>query len=180
MRRLLLRDDILINAMDKAERTAFCMAAEYNNLETLRVLLNDEKVGSGGSLSELRDKGDRYMNTPLHKAAEKGFLQVLRLLLNPERKEVQGSLTLSSAFVSSSHLIFQSAGAKINAKNEEEKTPLHLAAKEGRTRIVRALLKADKQLGLAIYADEDEDSNTPLHIAATQVGQVFGYFVPSV
>lgn len=53
--------------------------------------------------------------------------------------------------------------ADIDAKNEEEQTPLHLAAKAGKTNVVRELVRIG---GKRVVDDEDEDSNTPLHLAA--------------
>ncbi|OPL07303.1 hypothetical protein AM593_04355, partial [Mytilus galloprovincialis] len=53
-------------------------------------------------------------------------------------------------------------GADVDSKNEEEQTPLHLAADNGRTNCVRELLSADHSAA----NDEDENSNTPLHLAA--------------
>ena len=52
----------------------------------------------------------------------------------------------------------------LKLKNEDEQTPLHLAAKYGRTRVVTWICKLDCD----IVKDEDEDSNTPLHIAAIE------------
>ena len=50
----------------------------------------------------------------------------------------------------------------LDDKNEEEQTPLHLAAKRGRTNIVRLLVARDK----TCVNDEDDCSNTALHLAA--------------
>lgn len=79
---------------------------------------------------------DRYDNDPLHISAMKGYLPICRCLLKN--------------------------GADLDSKNEEEQTPLHLAAKFGRTNIVRELVKQDKNS----VNDEDENSNTALHLAA--------------
>eukprot|EP00095_Tigriopus_kingsejongensis_P005747 maker-scaffold28_size608977-snap-gene-2.12 protein:Tk05747 transcript:maker-scaffold28_size608977-snap-gene-2.12-mRNA-1 annotation:"transient receptor potential cation channel subfamily a member 1-like protein" len=84
---------------------------------------------------KLLDACDRYDNSPLHAAANKGFLEVVIALLR--------------------------AGADADNKNEDEQTPLHLAAREGRTRICKEILKQDK---FAVN-DEDSDSNTALHLA---------------
>ena len=51
---------------------------------------------------------DRWDNTPLHIASSKGFLDCAMALID--------------------------AGAQIDNKNEDEQTPLHLAAKFGRIR----------------------------------------------
>ncbi len=57
---------------------------------------------------ELLETGDRRNNTPLHVAAQNGFLEVAVALLD--------------------------ANADVDVKNEDEESPLHLAAKEGRNR----------------------------------------------
>ena len=53
------------------------------------------------------------------------------------------------------------ANADVDKKNEDEQTPLHLAAKEGRNAICKEILKHDK------YAvnDDDCENNTALHLA---------------
>ena len=55
---------------------------------------------------KLLEACDRYDNSPLHIAAEKGYLAMVVSLLNAE--------------------------ADVDNKNDDEQTPLHLAAKEGR------------------------------------------------
>ena len=51
---------------------------------------------------------DRFDNTPLHVACERGYHAIALTLIE--------------------------AGADVDNKNEDERTPLHLAAKEGRVR----------------------------------------------
>lgn len=60
----------------------------------------------------LLDAGDRYDNTPLHIAASKGFFGIVNALLD--------------------------AHADVDNKNEDEQTAIHLAAKFGRTRLVKS------------------------------------------
>eukprot|EP00094_Tigriopus_californicus_P006606 TCALIF_06362-PA protein Name:"Similar to trpa-1 Transient receptor potential cation channel subfamily A member 1 homolog (Caenorhabditis elegans)" AED:0.12 eAED:0.12 QI:8/0.6/0.31/0.93/1/1/16/267/1355 len=85
---------------------------------------------------KLLDACDRYDNSPLHASARKGYLDIVIALLE--------------------------AGGDVDNKNEDEQTPLHLAAAEGRTRICKEILKRDK---FAVN-DEDSDSNTALHLAS--------------
>ena len=54
------------------------------------------------------------------------------------------------------------AGAKVGLKNDEEKTPMHVAAEKGKSNVIRLLANHDKNL----IFDEDEDSNQALHLAA--------------
>ena len=48
----------------------------------------------------------------------------------------------------------------IGRKNEDEQTPLHLACINGRIDVVKEILRADRNE----IMNEDEDSNTPLHL----------------
>ena len=59
---------------------------------------------------ELLESGDRFDNTPLHVAAMKGHLEIVQMLLNKV--------------------------ADVDRKNEDEQTPLLVAAREGRPRHV--------------------------------------------
>lgn len=96
------------------------------------------------------------MKTPLHVAAQKGLESIVSFLLKN--------------------------GADADAKDEEEQTALHLAAQnvsltgkqqsselQGRTRVVRHLVSSHKEL----INVEDDESNTPLHIAATHGWEIF-------
>ena len=56
----------------------------------------------------------------------------------------------------------ESAGADVTLTNDEEQTPMHLAAAAGKPNIIRVLHKFNKTL----VHDWDENSDTPLHIAA--------------
>ena len=85
----------------------------------------------------LLDTGDRRDNTPLHVAAQNGFLTVAVALLDMD--------------------------ADVDNKNEDEETPLHLAAKEGRNRITKEILRRDR---FAVN-DEGSNSNTALHLACS-------------
>lgn len=52
--------------------------------------------------------------------------------------------------------------AELDCLNEDEETPLHLAAMKGRTETVRQLLEWDPRL----VTHKEEMGNTPLHLAA--------------
>ena len=58
---------------------------------------------------------DQYDNLPIHIAAEKGNVECVKILLD--------------------------AGSEIDNKNEDEQTPLHLAAINGRPRVVELILE---------------------------------------
>ncbi|XP_035826279.1 transient receptor potential cation channel subfamily A member 1 homolog [Aplysia californica] len=152
-----------INRPDKDNYTPLLLAATYGNVDTVELLLQKgadyravdkydktaifmaaeenkmvvlEKLLSYQQVKRLVNDCDCYDNSPLHVASENGFLEITQCLLD--------------------------SGADLDDKNEEEQTPLHLAAKYGRTNIVRELIKRDK----TIVNDEDENSNTALHLAA--------------
>ena len=63
------------------------------------------------------------------------------------------------------------AGAQIDNKNEDEQTPLHIAASEGRLNIVQCILSYDRYS----VNDEDFESQTALHLASTKVEPIY-YF----
>ncbi|XP_050405831.1 transient receptor potential cation channel subfamily A member 1 homolog [Patella vulgata] len=152
-----------INCRDKDNYTPLLLAATYGRTECVELLLEknadytvvdkDDKTAiylaaeenrlqtlrtllSDSRMKELINTGDKYSNDPLHVAAKEGFLDIVKCLLEN--------------------------GADLDSKNEEEQTPVHLAARYGRTIIVKELVKHDK----SVVYDEDEDSNTALHLAA--------------
>ena len=61
------------------------------------------------------------------------------------------------------HLSFVQAGAESDNKNEDEKTPFHMAAERGHVEVVEYILNNDKNA----KNDCDEDDNTALHLAAS-------------
>ena len=58
--------------------------------------------------------------------------------------------------------ILLDAGAIDDAKNEDEQTPLHLAANEGHVKVLTEILKRNREA----VQDDDENANTALHLAA--------------
>ncbi|XP_071138004.1 transient receptor potential cation channel subfamily A member 1 homolog isoform X4 [Mytilus edulis] len=117
-------------------------AVEKNDKTAVYLACEEDKPEALSALLKYKavrnmiNTGDRFDYDPLHIAAMKGFLQVLKILIENS--------------------------ADVDSKNEEEQTPLHLAADNGRTNCVRELLIADHSAA----NDEDENSNTPLHLAA--------------
>ena len=55
----------------------------------------------------------------------------------------------------------QCRGAKVDAIDEDKCTPLHYAAKSGRTEAVKLLLEAGAKTDM-----ETDDNDTPIHLAA--------------
>ena len=58
--------------------------------------------------------------------------------------------------------ILLDAGARIDLKNEKEQTALHLSAEHGKLKVLTEILRRKKE---AMH-DDDEDANSPLHLAA--------------
>ena len=50
-------------------------------------------------------------------------------------------------------------------RNEDEATPLHEAARAGRAKVIEVISKSRSDVISDLVADEDEDSNQPLHLA---------------
>ncbi|XP_078698733.1 transient receptor potential cation channel subfamily A member 1 homolog isoform X2 [Branchiostoma floridae x Branchiostoma belcheri] len=169
----LLEKGAQIDRREKDNFTPLLLAASEGHVETIQMLLDnnaniaavdkydktalywaaqEDRLDALQVLLEhplamsLLEESDRYDNTPLHISAEKGYLGCVKALLDK--------------------------GAFIDTKNEEEQMALHLAAKSGRTKVVRELVKRDK----TIINGEDENSCTPLHLASiaghTKVVQV--------
>ncbi|XP_063846089.1 transient receptor potential cation channel subfamily A member 1 homolog isoform X2 [Scylla paramamosain] len=88
--------------------------------------------------ADLVDESDRYDNSPLHEAARRGYYNIIDKLL--------------------------AAGSRIDNKNEDEETALHVAAEAGQVKVVRELMKHYRYL----VKDENENSDTPLHLACLQ------------
>ena len=84
----------------------------------------------------LANTDDRFDNIPLHLACMAGHAEAVDVLI--------------------------SAGANIDDKNEDEKTPCHLAAEGDHEEVLRLLLDRDPNA----VNDKDEEDNTPLHLAA--------------
>lgn len=54
----------------------------------------------------------------------------------------------------------------LDAKNEGEETPLHIAVKNGHFKATQCIMECDEYAGSGIIRDEDQNSNTALHLAA--------------
>lgn len=63
-------------------------------------------------------------------------------------------------------------GARIDPKNEDEATPLHIAAQFGQHITMKEILDHDKNTINAV----DENANTALHLASIE-GKVTGYII---
>ncbi|CAN5962271.1 unnamed protein product [Sphagnum jensenii] len=129
------------------------LAIEEGHVNVVNTLL--EIAGNKLNLNEKNKDG----NTPLHLAAEGGHYNVGTRLLQFFTTEN------NIGFESKATNNVQKGANKLNlnATNEEENTPLHLAAKEGHVKIVDAMLQFAQEL--TINANNIR-GNTPLHLAA--------------
>ncbi|KIW63768.1 hypothetical protein PV04_08746 [Phialophora macrospora] len=161
--------------------TALHVAVEFGHLSTAQILLQH-----GGDIHA--PNGSQL--TPVHLAAKKGFLDILKLLLDALE---QAKPATSAEFEETNEL---SIMTKFQIDEEEEESPLQLAARAGHIEIVRELLRRHvidedrkKDISVAVYRSavigygavvkvlldhdanciaEDEDGNTALHLAASR------------
>ncbi len=154
-----------INAKDEHDLTPLHLAAGIGKVDCLEVLL------ANGADVNAKDENDW---TPLHKAADFGKVDCLEVLLasevnvNARTKKQHTSLHLigmsfkgSKAEMERCVELLINAGADIDAKDDDDWTPLHSAAAYGNVNCLEALLAN----GAGVNAEEKNDYS-PLHIAA--------------
>eukprot|EP00746_Dinoflagellata_sp_MGD_P015791 gnl/MRDRNA2_/MRDRNA2_135266_c0_seq1.p1 gnl/MRDRNA2_/MRDRNA2_135266_c0~~gnl/MRDRNA2_/MRDRNA2_135266_c0_seq1.p1 ORF type:complete len:706 (-),score=127.08 gnl/MRDRNA2_/MRDRNA2_135266_c0_seq1:26-2143(-) len=101
--------------------------------------------------SDVNATGRRGMS-PLHICADRGFLQCANTLLDPlNRAEARGASDSSKLVV------------KVNAHNDKQQTPLHLAAWAGRVDIIELLVR-----NVATVDVQDVEQSTPLNLAVSK------------
>lgn len=101
--------------------------------------------------SDVNATGRRGMN-PLHICADRGFLQCANTLLDPANKaDARGASDASK------HVV------KVNAHNDKQQTPLHLAAWAGRVDIIELLVRNSATVDVL-----DVEQSTPLNLAVSK------------
>ncbi|CAG5110986.1 Oidioi.mRNA.OKI2018_I69.chr2.g5330.t1.cds [Oikopleura dioica] len=128
-----------ITAKDKNDRNCVFIAAKESNYKYLRHILNKNK----SIASTLVNERDTYHNSPCHECCH----------INQNAKPLDRLKTLEC---------LTDFGAKVDHKNDEEKTALHIAAENGQITLIRFLTNFDNKL----LQDWDEEGNTALHLAA--------------
>ena len=122
-----------LDLKDRDDKTIIHLAALNNQHNVIKVILDLHFTPTDFMVNE----NDFHDNTPLHIACTEGFLDTVKVLI--EHK------------------------AQVENKNEDEKTPFHLAAENGHAEVVDFILKGNKN----VLSDCDEDGNTALHLAAS-------------
>ena len=164
-----------MNAYDGERRTPLHRAAEDGRTEAVRTLLQN------GALPDARGMLDE---TPLHAAAEHGRTKAAVELLNggadPNATSMSGYTPLHTLvsrrsfwerpktnddstrdYVNTARILLK-RGAKVGAKAEQGKTPLHFAASYGDLELVKLLVAA----GASIHT-RTASGVTPLHLVAS-------------
>lgn len=134
---------------DKHERSAIYLASKYNRIQTLETLLEYARNTNGIEKERAAiDEIDRYGRTALHTAAESGHSEIVRILL--ERN------------------------CSFKIKDDDEYTPLMLCCKKNRQNVLDVFIQfldetySTTRSKLLILEERDDESNTALHIAATE------------
>jgi ankyrin repeat protein len=134
---------------DRDGNTPLHLAIEEGHVEVVKQLL--ERAGTELELNTTNDCD----NTPLHLAAEAGQDEIVAMLLALDATD-SDSTEMNNDQKRTTKL-------NLNATNQEENTPLHLACKEGHDEVVDVMLKRFEELALDAI---NIRGNTPLHLAA--------------
>ena len=161
---LLLEHEAEIEHRDKDGMTPLLTAVKFGHVTVLKKLLHH------GALVTVIDKDDR---SPLYLAAERNHMKCLRTLVKTSsidwlmRRNDRWDNTAIHVASSGGNLdivmALIEAGAQIDNKNEDEQTPVHLAAKHGRLKVLKYILGHDRYS----VNDEDFESQTALHLASS-------------
>jgi ankyrin repeat protein len=136
-------DYIKLDSQDKNGNTIFHICAEYNNQESLRVLVNkkDPRIIKGLYIKNKKNE------TVIHTASQYENLEIIKLVLN---KIYDGFMPIETF---------------LKTRNKEGMTFFHIACSKGYFNIVEYFLKDLKMKYLSEIIDKD--MNTPLHLASS-------------
>nr|WP_320157080.1 MULTISPECIES: ankyrin repeat domain-containing protein [unclassified Wolbachia] len=136
----LLEKEADVNARNNEKETPLCLAVENVHVDVIKALINggaDVKKACADKFTNLNDETRSLLkNAALLEAAKNGDIAEVRHLITME--------------------------ASVNTQDKDGSTPLHLAAANGHTKIVSALIKEE---GINVYA-KDNKNNTPLNLAS--------------
>jgi ankyrin repeat protein len=148
-----------LEATNNAGETPIVLAAREGNVEAFQLLIAD-----GADLSGVKG------STSLSKASEKGSKEIVKLLLTKkvqlDRSDRRASFDIPGWAIMDAKdddmaLALIAAGADVHYKNENGRSPILIAALDGREAVVRALLKAGAKVD-----DVNEEGQTSLLWAA--------------
>ena len=186
----------IINKKNGAKETALFIASKNNNIEVIKYLTKRSKASSSSSdgtpllisaaaghlecSKVLLDNGasytekDKWERTLVFIAAAEGRDKYLdQILMRPQArllvnlKDSQNNTACHVAAHKGNARVIDiliAYGADVRGKNDKEQTPMHLAVLAGNDGILKSLYQADPKL----VAERDENSDIPLHIAASQ------------
>merc|ERR1719318_591336 len=185
----------IINKKNGAKETALFIASKHNNIEVIKYLTKRSKASSQSSEGTpllisaaaghlecskvLLDNGASYTEkgkwdrTLVFIAAAEGRDKYLdQILMRPQARllvNLKDSKNNTACHVAAQRGnarvidILIAYGADVRGKNDKDQTPMHLAVQAGNDGILKSLYQADPKL----VAERDENSEIPLHIAAS-------------
>ncbi|VDD86933.1 unnamed protein product [Enterobius vermicularis] len=162
--KVLLQCNARIDVFDENGRTALHLAAANGHLQITRLLLQNKAFVNSKS---------KNGEAPLHLAAQNGHVKVVNVLVQEhgaslEAITLENQTALHFAAKSGQFVVAQALlllGANPNAKDDKGQTPLHLAAENDFSDVVKLFLKM-KQNHRAVLTAVDQNGYTCAHIAA--------------
>ena len=173
----LIESGINLNAVDNAGNTALHLAVENGHIEAMHLLLN---CGATDAIN------NNKMDAPLHIAVRSNNTELIAAFLeHPIELVIFGYRKRTPLHVIAEHdnieacevlhnsVLVQEAfkkqgGFRLCATDEDDLTPIHLAARKGSHRVLSFMMDKCKSHGYPpekVLAWLDEENSTPLHAA---------------
>ncbi|KAK5056146.1 hypothetical protein LTR84_012699 [Exophiala bonariae] len=157
----------VLHCKDKSGKTPLHLAAMYNHVAAVKLLIEQARV-------DVNVSDDEHGRTPLSWAAGAGHLLVVQALLSsggtdPNAADVQRRTPLAWAAKKGSldivKILLDCANIDVNLEGILGQAPLSHAAEEGHEEVVEALL-AHSDIDSSVNIKETADGLTPLSFAA--------------